>query len=358
MDILREIFGDDLILGYKFPQRQRWEELEKSLAKEEDSLRKYVLEKLKLEIESNNKDFQETMDMNPNGFWECAFSVQGIRYLRHMRDELNDAVENPKIVKVVSQGLLSSDVRYIDRIIFLIRNPRSVAKSQERLKREILIEGADGEVHNLFENMVIHSPEMFIQVSIQALMFMQENKDIPIQFIEFEDLIANPEKQINKIVDFVPLPGNAQDGIDIVEPKLNRSEPEEIENDLWEDAEYVYEALLHVRYLYENQKLDDLDEVIEGFLEYMQDPKRDINKKNTSWRCYRAKEIANYDVCQRCINDRKYRENMKLRSEAIEAEFTKHWSQEPCQFECGKNPDTDEYITVEESIANNFWLKG
>ena len=43
-------------------------------------------------------------------------------------------------------------------------------------------------------------------------------------------------------------------------------------------------------------------------------------------------------------------------SESSTGNLARHWSKEPCLFECGLDLDRKEsYLTVEESIENNFW---
>jgi hypothetical protein len=369
MDILRAMFGEDKILGSKFPQEARnKEEMIKQIEDNEDlkEIEKYFFKRQFDVMPAHELErLEKARDMNPNGFWECAFSVRGIQYLPMMKEELAKVLSELRIVKVVSQGLLRSNPLYINRIVFLIRHPRAVAKSQERLERGIHVMGDDGEVYNLTngpemgpdgEPIVFkwHEPDMFINVSLQALTFIKENKHIPIKFIEFEDLVSNPEKNIKEIYSFTGMEGDLQKGLDIVEPKLNRSRHEDVELSYWCDAEYVYEALLKMKRLYEEGRKEEVDTLVDETVEYMQDPKREYHLAKNQWRCFRAKEIVNREKCLKCINkDPKTLYRLKKNSESI---GTEHWSTQPCPFECGMDAFREKPLTIEESIENNHWV--
>jgi hypothetical protein len=358
MDIHRVLYGDDLILGHKFPQKQREEALREAIDDEIDELREYFIKKnlkhREMEIPQEQREFE---DMNPNGFWECVFSVQGIKYSWMVRDELSEVMKKRKIVKVVSQGLLNSDTKYINRIVYMIRHPRAVAKSQERLKREFLVTDAEGNTHNLYhEDWVIHTPEMFISVTTQAIQFLLENRDIPIIMINFESLISNPSGEIMKVYEFNDMGGNIDEAIDTVEPHLNRSQQHEpVENKLWGDAEYLYSVMNKFKNYKEDDENDKAYKLLEDALVYIQDPIREIVKDQRNYRCYRAKTQTNYENCVKCMTDMKYRKNLIERSEATPAQVADHWMFEPCVFQCGLDPHRKNHLTIEESVEDNFW---
>ena len=58
-------------------------------------------------------------------------------------------------------------------------------------------------------------------------------------FVNFDDLQANPDEECRKMQEFVGF-GDYSKAAKLVQSKLNRSKPEDIENVLWEDAEFVY----------------------------------------------------------------------------------------------------------------------
>jgi hypothetical protein len=129
MDCLRLTFGDDRIMGSKFPQEDRISvglEKHEEETQDEFEARNYIRD---IVAPHATKDFEVSKDMNPNGFWECRYSVRGIKWHMNMPD-----LEG-KVCKIVSQGLINSNPEYIDKIVYMLRDPRQVAKSQERLKR-------------------------------------------------------------------------------------------------------------------------------------------------------------------------------------------------------------------------------
>ncbi len=365
MDIQRVAHGDEAILGEKFPQESRKkmrDEMMEALKEENPKrweIQKYLMDKAEAEEDSRmSGDEKKWRDMNPEGFWEMAFTVQGIVYRPQFKELLSDVINGEKkICKVVSQGLMASDPTYIGKIIYMIRHPRQVAKSQERLTRGFTYKDPKtGEDKNAFEDLKIHTPEMYIAVTVQASQFFMDNPEIPVRFFDFDDLIEDPESTIDEMGEFVGY-GSYSDAYDIVQKKLKRSLPEDIENTLWKDAEFVYEVFTKAAKLInaggDREKANGLFKEI---VEYFQDPKRNFNREKRNWRCFRAKQTTNENICQMCTSHAPTRESMKRHSETVQGEYTKHWSEEPCLFECGLDLDRDEeYLTIEESIKNNFW---
>jgi len=362
MDIQRAAHGDDLILGHKFPQEQRQEMLKEARQRLEDetdsdySLRLYLMDKQIALQEIQKRDELKYQDMNPEGFWEMEFSVQGIIY-RHRWKRLFAkllAGEEYRICKVVSQGLLNSDPIYISKIIYLIRHPRAVAKSQERLLRGFNWTDEDGTVRNAFEDMKIHTPEMFITVTVQACRFFIDNPEIPVKFFHFEKIMEDPINQINAMGEFVGC-GDYTKAHDIVQQKLNRSKHEDVDSNLWEDAYFVYDKLCKGADLINEGKVQEAHEFFKEVLTYMEDPKREINREHRRWMCYRAKKVVCERECVLCMTNVTVRENFKSYAEKTNHPVANHWSEEPCPFECGMDLDRDNYLTLDESIENNFW---
>ena len=198
---------------------------------------------------------------------------------------------------------------------------------------------------------------MYIQVTVQASQFFLSNPDIPVRFFDFDDLIEDPERTIDEMGEFVGY-GDYSSAYDVVQKKLKRSLPEDVPNTLWDDAEFVYEKFYTAANIVNGNGIrEEAESLWQDILEYFQDPKRAFNREKMNWRCFRAKQQVNETMCQGCMSNPAMRENMKNRSESIEGQFTKHWSEEPCLFECGFDLDRDEseYLTIEESIKNNFW---
>jgi len=366
MDIQRVAHGDENILGDKFPQENRKKKREEMMSKLEGEnphmwqIRTYMFEKHEQEEEGKmDEDERDFRDMNPEGFWEMAFSVQGVIYRPQFKEILQGVLDgDKKICKVVSQGLMASDPMYLGKIIYMMRHPRQVAKSQERLVRGFSFKDPEsGKIKNALEDFKIHSPEMYIQVTVQASQFFLNNPDIPVRFFDFDDLIEDPEGTIDEMGEFVGY-GDYSKAYDVVQKKLKRSLPEDVPNTLWDDAEYVYEKFYTAANIVNGNGIrEEAESLWRDILEYFQDPKRAFNREKMNWRCFRAKQQVNETLCRGCVSNAAMRINMKNRSESIEGQFTKHWSEEPCLFECGFDLDRDEseYLTIEESIKSNFW---
>jgi hypothetical protein len=365
MDIQREAHGEDAILGEKFPQENRKKAMRELLEKKEDetyaehSVRKYLLNK-QLEQEENQltDDERKWRDMNPEGFWEMAFTVRGIIYTPMHKDVLNKVMNGEKkICKVVSQGLLWSDPMYISKIIYMIRHPRAVAKSQERLIRGFdVVDKKTGELKNMFDGIKIHTPEMYIAVTIQAANFFLNNPEIPVQFFHFEDLIEKPIEVIDKMSKFVGS-GDYTKAYGIVQPKLNRSKHEDVHSNLWKDSIFVYDRFCKAATMI-NEGVDrkKVNILFKEIIEYFDNPRVMYNREKRHWRCFRAKQTVNESMCKSCISSYSCRQNFKKYSEKTEGYVAKHWSEEPCLFECGMDLDREEHLTIEESIKNNFWI--
>lgn len=364
MDIHREIYGEDRLLAFKFSPDEQVIDRQKLIDEESNPQKKLLLQYLANKMPEVKKR-ENTKDLNPNGFFEHPFSVRGIQYHPKFKDELKSVLSEYKILKVVSQGLLKSDPMYIDRVVYMLRHPRAVAKSQERLGREFKV-GAQGQ-HDIFKDVKIHNndtgqkagnvhtPEMFINVSLMGMVFFRDNPDIPVKIIQYEDLLADPKPIIASIYKFNDVKGKLSAADNIVEQALNRSKHEDIDHALWKDAEYVYEAMLKLQKLFDNG--ESIDDLVNETLQYMGKPTRENNKKNERWFCPRAKkQVTSYD-CGRCMVDLDFRKNIKAKAEKLVLQNINHWADEPCPFECGMDVDRKTYLEVEDSIYMNFWRR-
>jgi len=338
MDLLRVTFGEDRILGKKFPQEEHIEEMKKQNELETDqqyATRMYIHEKLRDE-EKIKKDLSESKDLNPNGFWEMLYTVQGCYFRFFDADRLETLLteEKKSICKIVSQGLFQSDPRYIDKIIYMIRHPRAVAKSQERLKRQFPF-SEDGKIIIDNEEIKIHTPEMYINVTTMASKWFIKYPNIEVKFVYFDDLISEPKRILTEIQDFLG-EGNFEKAISQINPKLKRSYPEDIDSPFWEEAEFIYNRFIKQDY--------------QSIVEYMTNPNLMIHRKNKRWYCCRVGRSVVENECLSCFNNKETKENYKKFAEQQGI----NWRAEPCVFECGYHPENDP-ITIEKSILNNNW---
>lgn len=339
MDLMRVALGEDRILGKKFPQEEQIEEIREQGEEETDeqyAVRMYVFKKTRDE-EKIMADLAESKDMNPNGFWEMLYTVQGCHYRFFDSDRLEKILteETPSVCKIVSQGLVGTDPRYITKMIYMIRHPRAVAKSQERLKRQYPF-SEDGKFIVNGEEVKIHTPEMYINVTAMASRYLNKYKDIPVLYVFFDDLITKPQETLAKVKEFLG-EGDFEKAAAQIEPKLNRSEPENIDSPFWEDAEFVYDHFI-------NQDF-------EAIKEYLMEPTRMIHRKNKKWLCVRMMSPKVEDECLHCMNSETVRRNYQKTAEGKKID----WRNEPCIFECAHIVDKPKK-TIQDSIRYNHWL--
>jgi hypothetical protein len=299
---------------------------------------------------AERKEFREKRKkkakiMNPKGFYEDGrWSVRGIKYVYQWKDELNAFLNDktPKCMKIVSQGLLPSDPRFFEKIIYMIRHPREVAKSHENLQ---------GQFENAFKDgkeQKPHSPRHYIAVTTQAAKFFLENPDIPVLFCQHADMLKDPETHVKRVAKFLGLPEKSSwnKAKNVIEPKLHRSKPQDIKNELWETAEKVFELF--------NAK------DFQGVLDFMDpDPEKkgdgaaSMKVEADKWFCPRRGTMATKEVCVLCLTEENTRKNFR---ESAERKGI-NWKKEPCVFETGfdASKSEDELKTIRKSIRFNHW---
>ena len=268
-------------------------------------------------IQSKLPKIEDKSFMNPNGFFEMEWTVGGIKYSLD-RDEILKNHKG-KIVKVVSQGLATSDPSYIEKIIYMLRPPRNVAKSQENLSRDKM---------STPKGVKVHSVSMFINVSIAAAHYFIKNPQIPVEVVLFDELQANPIEASKVVSDFIG--EDLTKGAIRVDPKLNRSmiEDKGHEGNDWERAQEIYEAM----------KVKDWGRVINSKVR---------NHDDHAFYCTRLNKQVNGLQCKRCQEREGLRENFKKHSERVGID----WRNEPCIYECRIKG-----LSIEKSIKNNHWI--
>ena len=328
MNILRTALGDWRIVG-----RSGFEQPEPAGTELELAARKYAADAVKrfrrgME-ESEDREVREVRarSMNPDGFWECPYTVDGVSFSMEDHARQLDLLENGKrkICKIVSQGLYATDPAFVDRVIFMARHPRAVAKSQERLERNLPFKKT--------KELRIHTPEMFINVTRAAARWLDRYKP-PVLVVVYDELVDRPETALVEVSKF--LTEQVVSGASVVKRDLRRSDPENVPSDLWTDAEEVYARLLKKDFA--------------GIDAYMADPRLATNLRHRRWMCARRAQTVDCVDCARCRANPKAALLFRQYAEARGI----MWKTEPCLYECGFSP-FGEHITIERSIAENTW---
>jgi hypothetical protein len=319
MTILREAYGADRILGSQFPQEKPKPD-ESALTE----VQKYLRSK-RMEKQSKRPAKKDYKQMNPDGFWECKYTVRGIQWTLADHDQLNDSKN--KIVKIVSQGLVSTDPLYVRRVIYMIRNPRCVATSQEELRGQFgeldnpEIVGA-GEVKK-------HSPSMFNRVSKMAAAWFVKFPAVPFLIVNYDSLLDNPASEIKRVIDFLG-GGNLTRAVAVVKQNLRRSAPSVHVGAEWDCADTLYQFI--------NAGLWTCVKAVE----------LPVAQKESACFCTRLNRRVVEAECKLCQSHETTRKNY------IKSAFKQRirWDAEPCLYECKENGKT-----IQESIDGNHWQK-
>jgi hypothetical protein len=327
--------GEDRLIGSKFMGRdEEVGEVVKSPQRTLRPIQEYIRNKriknrgLPVSGKTRDKkDFAKMKDMNPKGFYECPFTVQGLYWrpqVHELMKRVDDLVSEP-FCKIVSNGLLKSDPTKISKIVYMLRDPHEVAKSQEKLTRQ----------RELPEGEIVHSPDFFISATVQFCRWIVKYaQDVELLIINYGDLLSNPVDQVDLIANFLEVsPGTASD---VVEVKLHRSKPQDIPHPQWKDADEIYSLM---------QKSD-----FQGVLDYMTNPELETHKQNSKWMCHRMGAVVTKNQCEVCKSNPVVMANFKKTAKKKKID----WKNEPCAFECGVLPG-EKFITIEESIKNSHW---
>lgn len=319
MDCLRRALGEQRIMGYEWPILGNEDEMQQQSGETEEqfAIRSWIASRANL---GRKKRLEEIRNMNPNGFWECRYTVAGVQW--HL------GINCPKdaICKIVSQGLAMSDPQYIDKIIFMLRHPREVAKSQEKLSRGIF----DEELRQ--NEWVVHTPRMFVQVSIAVSRWLVANFHIPLLMIEYGDLLAEPEEELSRLKDFL---GEGEFFDHPINRKLRRSLPETNDDELWPLSEEIYELMRKENW--------------QGIIDAVKNHRREIAAIRGLF-CTRLMRPVSKAECLNCRNNETVRKNFKVFAESRNID----WREEPCLFECD-SLFVDNPVSIEDSIADNTW---
>jgi hypothetical protein len=333
---MSKLFGEDKMVGSKF-MREDFKDPEwpKWMSPERKAISNRILEKRRSNIKKRREKAGNKLrkGMNPDGFWETP-------YVKGMRWNVNDADnfkkwEDPaceEVIKIISPGIYGTDPRFIHKVVFMLRDPRSVATSQEDLLHPTPL--VDGEkLDNGFRN---NSPMFWIRSYRAAARFFKDNPQIEVYFVKYDDLVANPKDTLQGVANFFGGEYDLDAAVSAVKPKLKRSVPKEIDDEPWDDAESIFEMMQAQNYA--------------GILKQAEDHTAESNQLRT-WHCFRMGRMVTRTECKLCRTNPTVMENYKIAADARDVP----WYDEPCTYECGIDPDPSKHISIEESIENNSW---
>lgn len=332
MEIMRVLFGEENVVGKKFPHEMPG--LEVSDPNEPPDRTREYMSYIRTKRVDNRRGHAE--DMNPDGFWECPCTVRGLFYHPSIHNLLENHGPN-KVIKVVSSGLANSDPHYIDKVVYMVRHPDNVAKSQEKLIRPGFNDnggpvGPDGEEVKIF------SYQMFNNTTVAAAYWI-DRFDPEIMVVNFDDLIDNTQNMIEAVAGFVlPEFGELDEACACVKPSLRRS-IDIPEHDEKLGQEYAYA-------LYDRVKVGDfagVKDVVEDFRERMKVEHQDKGRLF----CSRLQRSASREECNLCRTHEVTRNNFKRAADRRSID----WLNEPCAYDC-----VVEGFSIENSVANNHWM--
>ena len=335
MACLVKSLGKDRVFGEQFPQSKRIEHLDKPYDDESPELfdlRQYATKDYH---EKEREAYAKSVDMNPLGFWESPYAVGGLYYRWDDRANLLrwETESEPTFCKIVARGLWKTDPCYVDKIIYMVREPRAVAKSQERLERGLPeFVGSNGEDVSVGDFITVHTPLLYINATARVCAWLSAYPDIPLIRINFDDLVEQPAETLGFISDFID--EDLSDSLGVIKPALRRSAPEKIEHKLWKLADQVYE-------------LFNLGEY-EAVTDAVSAARADIFEETGRFHCFRRDSPTVPHECAVC---RRGIATVEFKKDSIKRGVD--WESAPCSYECGMGPEP--HINVATSVADNFW---
>lgn len=186
--------------------------------------------------------------LNPKGFYELPIVSKGINLTKIQEKNpsfYQEIIDNDNsVIKLVTHGLINTDINLINKIIFCTRDPRAIAWSQTDLVQNVMVSGKDGEWIYPKLNITCNS------YIVNIYRFLQKLPEFPkkIIYIDYQNMNEQPDVEINKIIEFLeisPTEKQIQDAINNVDPDLNRSsDPPILTGSEWDMADRLYNILV------------------------------------------------------------------------------------------------------------------
>ena len=248
------------ILGSKFPHEGR---------KTEDS-----------------KRIERSIELNPEGFWEVSGLVATGG--RRSNVDLLSLLEG-KTVKLITRAILNIPKEIIDnsKIIFCLRNPREIMKSQTRLVSNIMVTDGSGSDDWKYTPEVTKIDYTRYKSTVGRFLVTAKNHDLwdKILVVDYQDMMYDTENQIKRICEYLEIPYDREinyykDGetIEFFDPLLYNS-TKLIRKDLYRSTEVSeYDGLAMDLYKsIKNKKIDNkIEKKVKKFV-------ADLQIRNVKW---------------------------------------------------------------------------
>ncbi len=351
MQIMAAALGADRILGEANPLEKRQEaqakQREKFRARLNDCQR-YANDRQENSGDKEGRDkAARARKLNPKGFYEMAFCVAGIRYIPKWAEELGRDFEAQlggafaeKVVKVVAQGLATSDPAHVSKVVYMVRNPRAVAVSQEKLLRgDMFDESTAPKVDG--KKSLVRSVAMFNRATVAAARWIVKNEK-PALLVHYDDLIDAPARPLSALQEFIGEGDFLVEGAGAIRKDLRRSEPATDTGPAWDFADDIFERL----------QVGDFAGIV-ALADALAEEMKTAPFIPKKWHCFRVDGQVNETICGLCHDGGQTPTALNFIHNATKRGID--WENEPCLFECGINSETDQ-LSIEDSIAGNHWL--
>lgn len=183
------------------------------------SLMMLILNKLGMEVAGEKYLTDRTPEMNPSGIWE----VRGTPYQSLTPELLKDFEIEADAIKIMSHKIWLSDDDLIDKIIWMVRDPREVIVSQRKQFNY------KSDEHN-YAWYCIH-----MDILVKRLV----NMPAETLFVEYKSLIKRPRKVVRKVAEFLNVPYTKK-AANVVNKKYYRSKANQAEDDPKARAYFKY----------------------------------------------------------------------------------------------------------------------
>ena len=353
MQIMIAALGVDRIIGEANPFEKRQAEKakrDKNFRARLNDCQRYATDRQEADAkkdEEGQSRRERARRLNPLGFYESPFCVGGIRWLPGMVEELEEdldamvsTVNDEKVVKVVAQGLAMSDPHHVSKIVYMVRNPRAVAVSQEKLLRgDMFDESVAPKVDG--KKALVRSVQMFNRATVAAALWIVKNNK-PILMVEYNDLIDNLAKPLSERQEFIGEGDFLVEGAGAIRSELRRSKLATDTGPAWDFADAIFERL----------QVGDFA----GIVELAEERKKEIKASPfipKKWHCFRVGGQVNETICALC-HDQTHPTALNFINNATGRGID--WENEPCLYECGVNSETDQMSIKDSAGPLNHWV--